>query len=35
MKGGHFDYFHRAPKILAKPLFTGFRVKSLPMNEYK
>jgi len=35
LKGGPFDYSHRAPKIIATPLFTRFRVKSLPMNEYK
>jgi len=35
LKCGHFYYPHRAPKILATPLFTGFRVKSLPMNENK
>lgn len=35
LNGGHFDYPHRAQKILATPLFTGFRVKSLSMNEHK
>jgi len=35
LKGGHLDYSHRAPKIQATPLFTGFRVKSVPVNEYK
>jgi hypothetical protein len=35
LKGGHFDYSHRAPIIPATPLFTSFRVKSLPVNEYK